>query len=246
MHVAVLFVTALGWEARQLLRGLAPSNPTERGSATLWTGTCPLGEVAVLQTGIGADRADAGLRAAVEIVTPDVVVSTGCAGALDPALATGDLVIADQIVDGSGGRVATSARWRERYLRAADRAGTGSITASMLSSTDVLLGPESKRAQASRSGAVAVEMEGMALARRAEAFGIEFAAARVMLDPADVSLPADVIASADAYGRTNPVRLAAAVVRRPRLVPELVRLGSMTARCRRVLFVVHGELLRTA
>jgi nucleoside phosphorylase len=243
MRVAVLFVAALGWESRQLLRRLAVSQPTRRASATLWTASCALGEVAILQTGIGGDRADAGLRFALEHVTPEVVLSTGCAGALDPALATGDLVVADDMVDAAGERVATSSRWRERYLRAADRAGVRSMTGSMLSSAEVLLAADSKRGQAARTGAAAVEMEGMALARRAEAFGIEFAAARVILDPASVTLPVDILGVTDAHGGANPVQLMRALVRRPSLVPELVSLGAMAAKCRKALFAVHSALL---
>lgn len=243
MRVAALFVVALGWEARQLLRSLAVSHPTERGTATLWTGGCALGDVAVLQTGIGAERADAGLRSAVEIVTPEVVLSTGCAGGLDRALASGELIVADAIVDESGARIVTSDRWRTRYLRAADRAGVRAATGVMLSSPEVLLGAESKRAQSSKSGAAAVEMEALALASRAAALGLDFAAARVILDPANVTLPEAILRVADDYGRTSPFRLMSALARRPRLVPELVALGSMAAKCRKALFTVHREML---
>lgn len=243
MKARVLFVVALAWEARTLLRGLAAAQPRRRGAATLWTGTCALGDVAVLQTGIGGERAEEGLRFAAEIVAPDVVLSTGCAGALDDALATGDLVVATEIVGPSGERVAVEARWRERYREAGDRAGIRTVTGALLSSDVVLLGAAEKRTRRARSGALAVEMEALALARGADTLGAEFAAARAILDPADVALPADLIAASDHHGRARPTRLLGALARRPRLMRELLALGSMVARCRTSLVAVHGALL---
>lgn len=243
MKPRVLFAVALAWEARAVLRSLAAAQPIVHGAATLWTGSCGLGDVAVVQTGIGGERAEEGLRFAAEIVAPQVVVSTGCAGALDDALTTGDVVVATEIVGSAGVRVAAGSRWRDRYLAAADRAGVRSWSGALLSSNEVLLGAEEKRARRARSGAIAVEMEALALARGAAALGAEFAAARAILDPADVALPADLIAASDAHGRPRATRLLGALARRPRMMRELVALGSMAARCRTSLAALHAALL---
>ncbi len=242
MPESVLIATALAWEAHAVLRGLAGKTSVVRGPATLWSGSSTLGEIAVLLTGIGAERADAGLRFALERMVPSVVLSTGCAGALDASLATGDLVVADAIVDPSGERFATSERWSRRYLAAAERARVRGRSGRMLSSFEVLLGPESKRAERARSGALAVEMEGAALARRAFAAGLEIAAARVILDPADASIPPAVLDASDSLGRPRPLRLAGAMLRAPGLVRDLASLGWMTSTCRRVLVDVHARL----
>src|SRR5690242_17260242 len=90
----IAIFTALGWERRAVIAGLAAVTPGERPRT--WTGR--LGDGArclVVQTGIGPERA----RDAARSTPPaSIFVACGCAGALVDWLQPGDLVVADRVL----------------------------------------------------------------------------------------------------------------------------------------------------
>lgn len=242
MDTAVLFVAALDWEAKQIVRHVASPAVSVRGLAKLWRGRVGEREIAVLRTGVGPTRAATALTWAAEAVRPAVVLSTGCAGGLVDTLVTGDVLVADEVVGGDGRCWPTGARWCERYVAAAERAGARVFAGRVFTSAQVIDGTAAKRAAAARACALAVDMEGAALAERAAAMGLEFAAARVILDAAATSIPRELIRASGETGRPSARRLLSAVLRRPALVSELWALGCSAAACRRVLCAIHREL----
>ncbi len=95
--VPVAVVAATRYELKSLRpsfrvssRGLSGRAPWERG---LLDGV----EVIAAATGIGPESAAARLEELLEAVRPGVIVGTGFAGALDPDLAAGTIVIAEEI-----------------------------------------------------------------------------------------------------------------------------------------------------
>lgn len=123
-------------------------------------------------TGVGAQRAVRALEAAVSERRPDLVVSAGFAGALDPSLRVGDVVRASRVIDEQGG-TETVADGDGRTLLSLDRVAS----------------VEEKRRLHAATAAHAVDMESLALARRARELGVRFAAIRAISDPADFALP---------------------------------------------------------
>ncbi len=243
MDAPVLFVAALDWEAKQIVRHVASVAVSASATAKLWTGSRGQRRIAVLRTGVGPERAAAGLAWAAEEVRPGVVLSTGCGGGLAESLATGDVLVADEVTGGDGRCWPTSSIWRERYVAAVERGGARVFVGRLLSSAEVIDGPAAKRDAAARARALAVDMEGAALAERAALLGVEFAAARVILDSVATSIPRELLLATGASGRPAARRLLSAVVRRPALVSELWALGAAAAACRRVLLDVHRELM---
>lgn len=77
-----------------------------------------------------------------------------------------------------------------------------------------------------RTGALAVDMELGAVRRAMEGSGVPVIGLRAISDPADVAVDPAVLAFVDAKGRTRPVAVAAALVRRPSFVAELRKLGA--------------------
>ena len=241
---SVLFVVALGWEADTIVPSIDGKVVSRRGPFTLWKGRSGIAPQWLLRVGVGSDRAARGLQWAADVVRPTVVASTGCAGALGSGIGVGDVVVADAVVDASGRDRGTNAEWRERYHRASIAAGLASHGGRILTSEVMLLDPGSKTQAAERSGALAVEMEAAALADSCLAKSVEFCAARVILDTADVPLAPELPALTNPDGTVCTSALVRALARRPGLLRELLALRSAMQICRRALGRLHFELVR--
>jgi len=238
-----LFVVALGWERAAIARELDALPFGRSDGAALMRGKDRLRGLWLLQTGMGLERAIAAMRWVAEVVRPTIVISTGCAGALTAAPRTGDLVVADEIVGARGNESTTSAAWRERYHAAAIEAGLRVWAGRMMTSSRMLLGAEEKRRLGAQVNALAVEMEGTAIADWSRAAGVEFAAARAILDPLEFSIPAEISLIATNAGRPSLRSLLRAIGARPALISELARLAAATMRCRRALLLLHRKLI---
>ena len=241
---SVLFVTALGWEAAAIAPAIDGKVVSRRGPFTLWKGRSGVAPQWLLRVGVGAERAARGLQWAAEAVRPAVVASTGCGGALKMGLGVGDVVVADVVVDATGRSRGTSAEWRERYYRATLAAGLSFHAGPILTSEVMLLDPESKRRAAEAKGALAVEMEATAIADSCATRGVEFCAARVILDVADVSLAPELPALTNPDGTISTPALLRALVHRPGLLRELLALRAAVQICSRALGRLHFELVR--
>jgi uridine phosphorylase len=144
----------------------------------LWgySGTAADGELLTIQaTGMGGPSAAIVLEELVDLGVQRAV-RIGTCGALDPSLALGALVTAEEIVCADGASRALGADERERCdavlttALAAHSARTGLIV-----STDLFYDPDPARQEAWRAaGALAVEMEAAALAAVARLRGVAF------------------------------------------------------------------------
>jgi adenosylhomocysteine nucleosidase len=76
-----------------------------------------------------------------------------------------------------------------------------------------------------QTGAVAVDMESGAIARRARAHNLPFLAVRAIADPAMMDFPGAVTRSLNPRGDVRILELLSHIARRPREIPDLIRLG---------------------
>jgi adenosylhomocysteine nucleosidase len=241
---SVLFVAALDWEAAEIVPAIDGRVVSRTGNFTLWKGRGGTAPHWLLRVGIGSDRAAQGMRWAMDVVRPTTVASTGCAGALASGIGVGDLVVAEAVVDRAGGDRATSVEWRERYRHAGEAVGLVSRVGRILTSQRILLDPESKREAGEANRALAVEMEGAAIADCCAAKGVEFIAARVILDLASTSLAPELAAAMTVEGFVSASAVVRALGRRPGLLRELLALRAAMRICARALGHLHRELIR--
>lgn len=168
----------------------------------------------LLADGMGAERARRAAQAALDQAQPQALVSTGWCGALDPALAAGDVVVASEVRDHAAGERFTPSRPVARRAYA-----SGAIECCARVAVSV-----AEKAALREDGAVAVEMEAAGVARAAAERSVPFYCVRAVSDIAGEALPLDFNRLRDASGRLSPWRLAAAVLRRPAAVAGLLRL----------------------
>ena len=64
-----------------------------------YTGILGDNEVVIMQCGMGKVSAGICAQTMIDLYHPDYIINTGCAGALDPSLKVGDVVISDKVVE---------------------------------------------------------------------------------------------------------------------------------------------------
>jgi len=174
-------------------------------------------------SGMGASAA---ARSATALVGAGAtaLASWGMAGGLDPALAAGTIFLPDEVISSSGATVATARDWRER-LASALAARRPVTRGRLLTSRTAVGSPAEKAALFRATGAVAVDMESLAIAEVASTHRLPFIAVRVIVDSAADALPQAVTAAADNEGHLQIWRLVGALARTPADLAPLLRLA---------------------
>lgn len=181
--------------------------------------------VELLKTGIGAQNAAEALAA---VTAPRFLVSTGFAGALQPKMDSGDLVLE---VAGLDAELPPTAR----ELALAQKTP---IHFGRIAHTDkVLFRPEDKRALGTAERCSAVDMESAAIRDAANRLGVPFLAARVILDTINDRLPAEVPAG-ESIGDLVPY-----VLRNLSDLPLMLKTGALQRRAVARLAMFLEQLL---
>jgi nucleoside phosphorylase len=162
-------------------------------------------------SGIGPHNA---MRAAERLLACGVarLANWGVAGALDAALAAGDVLIADRIRytnDDPG--FATDVEANDR-LAAALSATLHVRRGALWSASRPIATPSEKRALAENSGALAVDMEAAPVAAVALRAKLPFVAVKAICDPAGRAVPAEIARALEGADEGWSPRMVAAIV----------------------------------
>jgi adenosylhomocysteine nucleosidase len=153
------------------------------------------------------------------------VLSFGIAGALDPTLAPGDVIVASTIVSDTR-RWPVDARLAQRLADVLRRGAMRVVRADLLGVDAPLLHPRAKEQMRGTTGAAAVDMESHRAAAYAAERRIPFASLRVVCDPAERALPPLAVDAILSNGRLNMVSLIAGVLRHPWQVTAITRVAN--------------------
>ncbi len=136
-------------------------------------------EIQVVHLGVGATMAGAVARSSLAELKPEGMVCAGFAGGLDPRLATGDLVIADNFTDEP---FALRAR---AVIGESPRRLFGPLTSAAAPVETIA----AKQSLAEETGAIAVDMETAAVAEECRAAQVPLLAVRAISDTVETALP---------------------------------------------------------
>ena len=189
---------------------------------------------------VGGGGDAAGLEAALERhVTSGVVgiVSLGIAGALAPGLRPGDWVVAEVALDGATVRP-TDAAWTAHLAAALPGAWLGVIQGA----EGIVAEAAGKAALHRATGAIAVDLESGVAARVALRHGLPFAAARVISDAADRTLPPAARVGMGPDGRADLRAVLRSLRDDPGQLPALLRTAWEAERAFRALRRGHRRL----
>ena len=142
------------------------------------------------------------------------LLSWGTAGALDPDLEPGHIILPVSVRDVSGHSFATDRSWHETVLNSLTHRFRVSV-GTLAQSNEVLANPASKARFRRECDAVAVDMESAAIAGQADEAKVPFLALRVVLDPADLHLPRCAVRCVDENGQISTTTLLAGLLRFP-------------------------------
>jgi len=165
------------------------------------------------------------------------LISFGVAGGLAPGLEPGTCVIGSAILDGDEQR-STDARWAQRLIRVIPGAVYGPIAGVR----EPIAHADEKRALHQETGAIVVDMESHVVARAAAQHGVPVAAIRVVVDPAQRTIPRSALAGTRADGTIDAFGIVRSLLRYPRDIIGLVRM-SLDARAARATLVRGSALL---
>ncbi len=164
--------------------------------------------------GIGAEAARRAAEAIISVYHPALLISAGFAGGLDPALQAGHTLTPRHVIDARDGSRTDSGR------------GEGALV-----SFETVADAQQKAKLAKAYGAQAVDMEAAAVARSAEAHGVEFLACKVISDASGSRLP-PIARFVGGDGRFHALKFLAYVAVRPWLwgsVQQLARDSALAA-----------------
>jgi adenosylhomocysteine nucleosidase len=168
--------------------------------------------IRVLITGMGRRNSERAIRQALKLERPDLVLSTGFAGALNRALLTGDVLFATD----------------ENSKLAAELAVAGAKAGRFLCTQGVITTAKEKRMLSETTGADAVEMESGPICNVCRLEGVSSATVRVIIDTADEDLPLDFnqLMTEDQSLATG--KLALAILRSPATIGGLLKLRTQS------------------
>ncbi len=174
-------------------------------------------------SGIGAEAAARAARALGDAGATGLV-SWGLAGALDPALEAGDLVLPHTVITPDAARIQTSSDWRDQLAAKIARAAQFSVSDGPLLTSAAPIDTVAAKAEALRTTlAVAVDMESAAVAQVAADRALPFIAVRTIVDTAADPLPQAVLAASRA-GQVRIWRLARELALAPSEIKPLLSL----------------------
>ena len=185
------------------------------------------GLVEVRCAGADARRAEAMARGLAEGGCA-ALASFGLAGGLQADLHPGDVILAERLIGGNT-PLQPDGAWLAAVrvlLREEMR-----VTVGIVAGTDAAVStPWDKRCLHERTGAVAVDIESLAVAATAQAFRLPFLAVRVIADSARHRVPDWLPGVIDEAGAVCPAAFCGGVLKRPQDLADIFRLAGANRR----------------
>jgi adenosylhomocysteine nucleosidase len=222
-------ITAMPEETRSVVRAVGETKKTRTGGLCRWSGVVAGHEILIIEAGMGFSNATTAARQLVQEQQPDLIVSAGFCGGISEALQVGDVVLASDLTIVSGTvledvRVEIAAACRTLLEQ---QAGKGRRLFGGLFVSTATIMRKTQLATLLPTGAPCpvVEMESAAIARVAREHGIPFAGLRSVSDPFDEELSFSLDEFCDDRMRIRIPRVLMTIARKPRIIPQLVRLA---------------------
>jgi adenosylhomocysteine nucleosidase len=253
VHTA--FVVAVSEEKRALLRHIRQVGRRTVNGVDIWLGSLSRRPVALACSGMGAERSYRTTQVLLSAVRPSQLLVLGFCGGISEWAGPSNVVVSEYVMDWPDFpgvsdldqprmvyQPSQSLLDAARQLAERDDPDTppvfrfrttvgGVLSVDRLVQTTTIKGYHGPRAARCR----AIDMESAGAARAAEEAGVPWLAVRGVTDTLDEDLPMPFEQYMGADGELNRARILAAAVRRPALIPALVRLGAESMKAARNL-----------
>lgn len=169
----------------------------------------------------------------------DRLVSFGIAGALDPSLNPGDLIIGSAVRTRDGERQPVDQKWLVHLSALLP----GARIADVVGSTAIATAAMHKAMLHRDTGAACVDQESHWVADAAHANHIPFIVVRAVADRAGDNLPGAVLVGLDSRGNPRTGAVIRALLLSPKQLPGLIRVGFQTRKALKSLLRGRAALL---
>ena len=188
--------------------------------------------IAVVESGAGASLAGRATQALLDGHSPKWVLSVGFSGALQPHLKVGDLVVANAIVDRQGKGLSVPVQMQSSPA-------DGLYVGKFLNAEQIIRTTADKQQLGETTGAIAVDMESLAVARVCSQRQVRFMSVRVISDDLKKDLPPEVLSIFGSTGYLRAGAVLSALWKRPSSWSDLwqLREQSVQAAARLGLFL---------
>ena len=221
-------------EAAVVRRYMQPQQRQVTAVGMLWQGNLLGHDAVLLRCGMGPEHAAHAMTWLVRSYRLWSVLSVGFAGGLQPAVATGHVIVAEHILAASAAltpvlteSITPDARLTQMAATAATQAALVMHRGVLVSATEVLSQP-AKEHLGRLSEALAVDMETHSIGRVAVASHVPFTALRTIFDTRDNAVPLHTDRFTTPDGRLQPLRLVSYMVRQPHLLRQVPSLWRTT------------------
>jgi adenosylhomocysteine nucleosidase len=229
-------VCALSLETAEFLRRCERVRTYTGGDFRFRGGRYGSLKVVTVEAGAGRQRARRAAQALLDAHRPQWLISCGFAGALQPALQVGQIVVARRLVCPDRAEVTIDVGMQTDLAR-------GLHVGTVLTTDDIIRQVAQKLELGQRHEALAVDMESHAVAELCRDVHQRCVVVRVISDDCQADLPAEVLT---VFGRTGAMRLGAvfgALIKRPGSASDLWRLREQaTAAAERLASFLEGTV----
>lgn len=224
-------IMAMGNELGPFLTGVGPVCTDTVSGSTIHSFRVGKHSLSAVQSGMGIENATQAARALVDRCKPDLLINAGFAGSITPESAVGDIVLADRILLYKDGRM------EEGELVEASLPVTAAglinvpprqfkvLHGSFVTAAGIRSKGELAAALPHACKVAVVDMETAAVARIATERGISFLGIRAVSDGFDEEIGFSIEEIADASMRVSAVKVLGTIIRKPWIIPQMVRLA---------------------
>ena len=200
-HADIGIVCALPMEMAPLLERCLRVRKYSGGSFTFRGGLYDEIRIAVVEAGMGFALARRATQALIDAHTPKWVLACGFSGALRREMKIGQIAMANSICDTHGQELTVDLRMPADPQR-------GLHVGRIVTADHMVRSVKEKEALAAEFGAIAVDMESLAVAQVCRDTKTRFLAVRAISDGMSADLPPEILS---VVGSTGSVRLGAAL-----------------------------------
>jgi len=225
-------IAAMPEEVRPLIRGVGPVTREKLAGFNVYRFRASGKKIVLIESGIGVTRAAQATRALIDGAAPEVLLNFGLGGAVLPGPSVGDIVVADRLLffkerlfaNQAGLSTALTdelaATLEGKFPGTGYRTHPGTfITTGEIVGKGMLAG----LLPAGTANPV-LEMETTGVARVASEWKIPLVAVRAISDGTDEELDFSIADFTDREMRIRVWKVLWALARKPRIIPQLVRL----------------------
>ena len=204
--------------------------------------------VVLIESGMGPAHAEAATRALITLAAPRVILNFGFCGGITSGLNLGELVLAERVYTLEQGVLAEAPhpdpRLGTQLLNACREAGCILRRGSFITASGIMNKGNLASSLGARISLPVLEMETAAVLRAALSAGIPVAALRGVSDAAHEELGFCIEELCDPLMNISPMRVLWLLARKPRLIPQMIRLAGNSRKAGKSLALGVDSALR--